>query len=358
MDGATGEVRITPLSGNDALRTTANQTDGRKEFHNPDGSMEMEICFNRDESTRQFKFENGFDVDNRTLKDPLSMTVTDGDGNKSEYKRSAAGEYEVNGKKVKAEIELSKDPSGRYSYSFKNLDTGYSKSVTDGRVEVDDPGNGLKTVEKNGRFTSLVIEGSKYSFSYDGEKVASMQDERNNRHWQRSDDGTFSDAPLDAGKPYEKPNTLETAIAANNDLTGLQKARMMQDVETLRKRDELEAPEKNELFKQASRLLDTPGGSVFSADKRAGLCEQLLWHSARATRNEQGSQLTCNVTTLRGVLLHEKPSVVGKLVADVTETGKFVTKDGTTIKPPLDSLKARKGSSEAKFPPVAGNRTA
>ncbi|MGD9684996.1 MAG: hypothetical protein AB7W16_27840 [Candidatus Obscuribacterales bacterium] len=356
FDGRTGELRITPLSGKDANVTTVSRPDGRTETLKPDGSMSMELQFEGEESNRRFEFASGFPPAGGTLK-PQKMTV-DADGSKSEYRLRADGKYELDGKVVDADIQVERDSEGLYSYSFVDHASGFEKHCRDGFVSVEDPTNQLSTIKQDGRYESVSEAGSDYRFAYDSQgELESFEDHGANRLWTRDESGAFKDAPLDATRPYESPGTIEAAIVGNSDLDGLQKSRMLRDARTVTGREDLPESEKEEFFAQAQRLLDTPPASKMTAKQRADLAEQLLWHAARPDRNEQGRHSTCNVTTVRGMFLYDKPSVVGKVVADVSETGAIKTQDGSTIRPPMSSLLPREGSSEAKFPPQPGQRT-
>lgn len=356
LDGRTGELRITPLSGRDANVTTVSRPDGRTETLKPDGSMSMDLQFEGEDGKRQFEFASGFPSGGGTLK-PQKMTV-DANGSRSEYVRRADGKYELDGRVVDADIQVERDSEGRYSYSFVDRGSGFEKRCRDGFVSVEDPLNKLSTVKRDGRYESVSEAGSDYSFVHDGDgKLESFEDHGANRLWIRDASGALKDSPLDATRPYESPGAIEAAIVGNNDLDGLQKSRMLRDARTVAGRDDLPETEKQEFFKQAQRLLDTPPGSKMTAKQRADLGEQLLWHAARPERNEQGHHSTCNVTTVRGMFLYDRPSVVGKVVADVSETGAIKTHDGSTIRPPMSSLLPREGSSEARFPPQPGQRT-
>lgn len=169
------------------------------------------------------------------------------------------------------------------------------------------------------------------------------------------------------GKNPEKVKNdlpIEKKIVDNKHLTDKEKIQFLDYLDKGYKRDDIDKKEKLATVAQMERILDHAGKvepgkdtAPYDAKKQAQLAMQLAWHVAHPLDDAQGGKPTCNVTDIRLALLHESPSVFAKFAADVITTGKFVTADKTTIRPPKDSLKLFKDSEESTFPPVPGTRT-
>ncbi|MBX9669797.1 MAG: hypothetical protein K2X93_19390 [Candidatus Obscuribacterales bacterium] len=173
----------------------------------------------------------------------------------------------------------------------------------------------------------------------------------------RNGDGSWSHSKLNEDKPFKPPSEFAKNIYTNRDLTAEQKERIVDNAKKFDSMENFTDKQKQEVYKQAARLLDGKDAALTSREK-AELADQLFWHIANSADNNQGRNNTCNVTVLRGMALKDQPEVAAKLSADVANTGKYATKNGTTINVPMDSVKVRPGSPESKFPPDAGSRTA
>lgn len=174
----------------------------------------------------------------------------------------------------------------------------------------------------------------------------------------RGADGTWTDSAIDSSKPFTKPTAFEKDMYTHNDLDPIQKLRMKGNLTEFNNSTKFSADEKGNVLKHADRLLNGRKDSALDSKEKANLADQLFWHIANNMSNEQGFNGTCNVTTLRGIGLKEKPSVVAKLTADIANDGQLTTLDGSVIKPKMSSIKVRPGSPEENFPPKSPNRTA
>lgn len=133
---------------------------------------------------------------------------------------------------------------------------------------------------------------------------------------------------------------LARALAETSDLPKEAKARFALSAEILEQRTDTDSSEKDKSFEQLIRLMQSKNSaSPFNTSERMQLAEELVWQLARPERQEQGQHNTCNVTSIRSSLIKETPSDFAKLAADVIINGKCVTSDGTTVVPPVDSMK-------------------
>lgn len=147
----------------------------------------------------------------------------------------------------------------------------------------------------------------------------------------------------------------EQAIVKNALLPDEAKIRFIENLDKLSKRSDITKQEKDGTVAQIDRLLEAKGEKPFSPADRAKIAEQLAWHVANPEKDAQGEHPTCQVTDVRLSLERQSPSKFAKMIADVGIDGTFVTADGSTIKPPKDSL--RPGKEEKTFPPEDGSRT-
>jgi YD repeat-containing protein len=84
-------------------------------------------------------------------------------------------------------------------------------------------------------------------------------------------------------------------------------------------------------YKQINRLLADNPSAVLSRGDRADLAEQMLSHSSDLRSIDQGANSTCNVTTLENRNYARNPDKNVQIVADIAESGKFVTLSGQTV---------------------------
>jgi hypothetical protein len=89
--------------------------------------------------------------------------------------------------------------------------------------------------------------------------------------------------------------------------------------------------DKGLFYKQLNRLLSDNPNALLDPSQRADLAEQVINHSAFPTTVDQGRNGTCNVTTIEHRLYANDPDIVAQMIADLANTGKFVTSAGRTI---------------------------
>ncbi len=174
----------------------------------------------------------------------------------------------------------------------------------------------------------------------------------------KSEDGSWTAEALDAKKPFTKPTDFQKDVYTSNNLDAAQKLRLVENSKKFDEMKKFTPQQKQEVYKQADRLLNGRQDSAIPANEQAALADQLFWHVTNPGRNDQGYNNTCNTTVLRSLALKDKPEVVAKLAADVANDGQFKTSAGKEIKIPGDSVRARPGSPESTFPPADGTRSA
>jgi len=82
------------------------------------------------------------------------------------------------------------------------------------------------------------------------------------------------------------------------------------------------------LYKQLSRLLADSPTSAIPLAQRINLAEQALDHSAHPWHVDQGTNSTCNVTTVEHRNYWRNPDKNVQVLADLAETGRYVFNDG------------------------------
>ncbi|MBX9668224.1 MAG: hypothetical protein K2X93_11420 [Candidatus Obscuribacterales bacterium] len=353
LDGATGTLTQTYLDGPAKGTREEVRANGIRETYNTDGSMKVEVPTYKG-GKFVFTFKDQFSKDKQTLQNPEELRIVSSTGSESVWKKGEK-EYTAGTTKWKADISLTKD--GTYSYAEKDGGETHSQTIA-GLIEETNPKEKSTLVKDKDRVLKAKVGDQELQVDYgkDG-KPSEYRHVNENRKLTKNTDGSWSDAPIDGNKPYTKPSDFEKDIYAHKDLDPIQKMRMIENTKKFDAMTKFSDSEKKEVYKHADRLLKGRSDSAMPSKEKAALADQLFWHIANDTRNEQGYNNTCNVTVLRGLCFKEQPSVVAKLAADVANDGEFVTKDGSTIKPPMDSVRAREGSPEATFPPKGG-RTA
>jgi YD repeat-containing protein len=106
---------------------------------------------------------------------------------------------------------------------------------------------------------------------------------------------------------------------------------LMMDFENNAKARNLPESEVAEFYLHLNRMMADDASSPLSLRARADLSEQTLNHAAHPSSIDQGSNSTCNVTTLEHMLYAHEPSKIAQMITDVSLTGKFVTAYGTTV---------------------------
>ncbi len=355
IDGVTGSFTRVPLTGTDKDVRDVLRTDGVREKYRPDGSMDFEVKF-PDGTTRLFSFKTSFAKGSQELTQPENLKVTTKDGTVSEWKRLTGDQYDIAGTKTNCKFRVS--ITGEYQ--FQNLDTGYDVTRRlDGTEETFEKlSDGSTQRKRNGNVIEFQLGEHRVIVTYDDSGNAVRLEHANeNRVWKKDSSGWKAEQ-LKQSEAYAKPKEFEEYIMAHADLEPASKVRMLENWRKFEKNSKFSDQQKKEFKASLKSLLEPNTTAPFTAVERARYADQLLWHVCYLERNEQGGNNTCNVTTLRGLLLANKPELVASIVASVANTGELKTQDGSVIKPPIDSIRPKAGSPEASFPPEFSKRTA
>jgi|GEM_PF-3993016 len=84
-------------------------------------------------------------------------------------------------------------------------------------------------------------------------------------------------------------------------------------------------------YHQVNRLLRGNESTMLSNRERQALAEQILYQGQTPHWIDQGSNNTCNVTTVEKRLFTRNPSEAARLITDVALTGRYVTASGTVV---------------------------
>lgn len=90
----------------------------------------------------------------------------------------------------------------------------------------------------------------------------------------------------------------------------------------------------SDTYKEVGRLFDGGPNAKVGDKDRVKIAEQVMSNAASPTSIDQGRHDTCSVTSLESNIYTRNPAEAAKLVADVTLTGQYTAKDGTTVKAP------------------------
>jgi hypothetical protein len=196
----------------------------------------------------------------------------------------------------------------------------------EGQVQVGPEGN-VRYIDKySSKMTIDHMDGS-------SENLASY----GRRDWMKADLSTESARFQEmVEKNYTNPRQLERVNRLMNEFN---------EAAATRGYDE----NKRALFyKQINRLLADDPNSVIPQSERVALAEQVVNHAAHPESVDQGANSTCNVTTIEVRNYVRNPERQAQMVADIADTGKFVTATGETVdlnplqsglKPDAESLK-------------------
>lgn len=128
---------------------------------------------------------------------------------------------------------------------------------------------------------------------------------------------------------------LKNRISSHADMAITEPGRRKDFAEKLAKFDEraknLPEAEVLNTYLQLGRVLDP--SLKLEHGHRGVLAHSLLSNVAVPTSIDQGGHNTCNVTTMQVRLFSQEPGLAAKVVADVAVGGKFVSADGTVVKP-------------------------
>lgn len=103
-------------------------------------------------------------------------------------------------------------------------------------------------------------------------------------------------------------------------------------------------------YREVGKLLeakDNPEVPI-TAEQRRALARQVLQHAADPTSIDQGQHNTCNVATLEMRNYWRNPSEAARIVADVATTGRYVSRNGTTVVVDDQSLVPRNGAESLR----------
>lgn len=328
--------------------------DGIRESHRSDGAMEVQFRF-PDNTVREFAFKSNFSV-NPSMSQPETIRTVKPDGSEYLWKHTSGDEYDCEGTKKKFAVTVTSDGA----YSYKNIETNYRLERNKaGRLEEETPADKSLVVMEQGRVVSAKLSDHETAMQYgkDG-RLSELRHINENRVWSKDASGKWSDSAIDSTKPFAHASDFELAIFTHDALNSVQKVRLVDNVRKIEAASVFTDAEKKEVRKHAESLLADNPNAPMTRDERAGYVDQLYWHIANPRRNEQGGNNSCNVTTLRGISLFDSPRHVARVVAEVANTGQLKTTDGSIIKPPMDSVRPRKGSPESNFPPADGSRSA
>lgn len=105
----------------------------------------------------------------------------------------------------------------------------------------------------------------------------------------------------------------------------------MRDFETRANARGLSETEKALTYHHINRMINAGAEAPLSQPDRLFLAQQVLDESARPHNIDQGSNNTCNVTTVENRIFTRDPSEAARLISDVATTGRYVTADGTVV---------------------------
>ena len=175
LDGSTGDLRVTALSGQDKDVTNLYRSNGRHETHRPDGTVEFTFKAEGDATERTFKFKGGFEDGVDSLEQPLEMKVKNEDGKVFTWRHQSDNTYKLDGAPKQATIEVSQNDRGELTYKFENLDTGYRREVSNGRDLITDTTGDVTETKLNDTLLESNIGGTRMIYDESGEPVSMEQ---------------------------------------------------------------------------------------------------------------------------------------------------------------------------------------
>lgn len=287
----------------------------------------------------------------KTFDTPATKTYTESD-------RNGLHKVIIDGKSVELLRDSDKKPNeirdlaSNISYK-KNEQNEWVPSVLDASKPFKFQDNLLRQgnvyLDSNGVVNFINTDGRQVQ-QHPGEKgelLASIED---------TIQATLSNDAMTASEKAElQTNILD--YTKRNDVAAYPKAAFLESLKSFAERSNISEQEKALSYKELNRLLESKSDKVFSPSDRGVLAAQLAWHMGHPEKNAQGRHPTCQVTSIRSLLLYENPSVFARLMTDIITTGQFETGDKSIIKPPVDSFLVQKKSPESEFPPADGART-
>ncbi len=109
----------------------------------------------------------------------------------------------------------------------------------------------------------------------------------------------------------------------------------------------LDQNQKALFYRQLNRLLSDKTGQELPLTARANLAEQASNHAAFPTSIDQGSNSTCNVSTIENRIYSRSPQDMAYMLAELAEKGSYTTHSGAKIRM-KDSLTGMKPDAEAR----------
>lgn len=365
---------------------------------------------------RKFTFDGSGD----SLK-TLEVKSPEGNTTKYEKVSPGVYKYTSDGKEKKWNANVTVSQDGVYKVEDKDEKGKVTTRDIVGKTVIEDPSDKSRVEKLNDDVLKVTRDSKTVEIVRDSNKNATeLRDFASNTVYQRDQNGSWESSAIDASKPFAKMDQLsrtgspfldesgivsfiddkgrqvrqspgakgelisdkEQAIQAvlqNDALPDTEKDRIKQNIESFVNRNDIDAKtksifvehlekigaqrtdlsskEKSEFYSHLNRLLESKSDKAFNVKDRALLATQLIWHVANPTSNQQGANPTCQVTSIRGKLLHEQPSQFARMMTDVITTGSFKCADKSVIKIPHTSMRTAKGSEESKFPPEDGART-
>ncbi len=117
----------------------------------------------------------------------------------------------------------------------------------------------------------------------------------------------------------------------------------------------LSQEEVSDTYQQISRILKTSGDRPLTPPEKWQLAQEVIANCADPTIISQGRNPTCNVTAIESRLYALHPSRAANLLAQVAESGSYVTAGGVKVK--LGALDLRPGWDETLGDPQHNHRT-
>ncbi len=300
---------------------------------------------------------NPDEITSFTIKDPSQreISLTKVDGNEDSY---TDGQHVYS---VKYETK-----TGKFICDDKNTGIRYAIGI-DGRVNEVHSKIGLEIDRKDGVITEL-------------------KDSKRNYLWQKEANNDWRLSSLDKAKPFKEPKEkingiaqlesngdyviksgddagysfrsdgsqhklvsmaeLRSKVEKSNALSKEQKSRLLDDYlpnyakrEFAGKTQEEADRERSESIYELSTLLEPKQIGGYSDKERGQILEQSAFHLAHEAEYQQ-RLCVCSTTAAGASFLYDRPSAFARVMAQIGNTGKFRTFDGTDIVPPKGSVEA------------------
>lgn len=398
-----GDYTYKSSGGVDKGTTVVAKTDETKRISRPDGTETFanekenyKVDYDRNRQATQITYADG-KVRTFTYKggevQAVEIKEPGENGAVNRWDRIGKDKFKSNtGTEWNVKFEVKGD-----KYTVTDLDSDNKKTtrMPSGRMVEEFPKENRKVETFKGQITSVTVDGKEVSLDRDKSgKVSQIANKPGGELLKKNEDGSWSafdktgNKKIDDGlqrigdpvitdkgavtflsadgglikqvsgvvpEKIRNDQPIEREIIGNKHLDDQAKIRFLENINTIQKSSTISDTEKAAFYKETTRLLEEKADAPFTAKERAQMAEQLAWHVANPTEDSQGRHPTCSVTDIRLCLTRERPSEFARMIADVGNTGKFVSRDGSTIEPRKDSL--HPGKEESIFPPAAATRT-